>query len=87
MLKNDIVDWLINNDSLTMEIIAETNSRLLGDALIFREEAQGQWYEEIKRQLINEMSKTIGLTPEMFHVTISNKGFESYIQEVLKAYE
>lgn len=85
MIKQDIVDWLIANESLVLFFEKTVNSYafICADDP-FSEEVKNQRNELIKELMLNEASKTIGLTIEFFYDTISKGEFDKYIEEVLR---
>lgn len=81
MLKIEVVDWLVANEARVIEI---EKGMVQPEILELQDEFNDQKYEEIQKLLLDEMSKTIGLTFEELNVIISEEEFDKYIEEVLR---
>lgn len=77
--KDEIIDWLISNEPLVREIVVKTNARIIQPDKEFYDEFIEQEYEEHKRQILNEMSKTMYIPVETFDVNIDNNELKGYI--------
>lgn len=81
MLKIEVVDWLLANESRVIEI---EKGMARPEILELQDEFKDQQFEEIQKLLLDEMSKTIGLTFEELNAKISKEEFNKYIEEVLR---
>lgn len=71
--RQEIIDWLINNDELVRDIVKQTNKVIDGVDQEFKDEAKDQQVDEITRILALELSKNTGLTFEDFTSTVDKE--------------
>lgn len=60
--KQKIIDFIIENDELISDIIRKTNEQIKDVNMEFKEEARNQQLEAIHRQVIDQISVSLGLT-------------------------
>lgn len=60
--KQEIIDFLIDNDELVRDIIRKTSEQIKNVPVEYQEEARNQKVDEVRRQVIDEVSKSLGLT-------------------------
>jgi hypothetical protein len=82
--KDQIVDWLVNNEAQTLEIIERTNSRLMEAPIYFQEEAKDQWLREIQNLVIDQITSSFGISCECFHEEIEESEFRDYVNHILE---
>lgn len=80
--KNEIVEWLIANETLVHEIVEKTNSRIIMRSIEFHDELKEQEFEEHKRQIVEEASKRLAIHSETFEDNIDNEQLKSYINRL-----
>jgi hypothetical protein len=81
--KTEIVSWLVNNQATTLEIIEKVNTRLISDAdKLYSNEVKSQWYDEVTKEIQDEMAKTIGINPENLFEKLDKGDLEQYIDYV-----
>lgn len=68
--RQEIIDWIINNDELVRDIIKKTNDQISGVDPMFREEALSQQLDEVSRRLSDEIGKSLALTFEELNATM-----------------
>jgi hypothetical protein len=60
--RQEIIDFIIDNDDMIREMISKTNTKILNVDPLFKEEALKQQAEEISRNLSDEIGNRLGLT-------------------------
>jgi hypothetical protein len=80
--KNEIVEWLIANETLVCEIVEKTNSRIIMRSIEFHDELKEQEFEEHKRQIVEEASKRLAIHSETFEDNIDNEQLKIYINRL-----
>jgi hypothetical protein len=85
MTRDKVVDWLLQNTTLTLNTIKfiDNTAFVMADNP-FSDEIKDQKIQLVKTILLNEAAKTIGLTIVEFHEIISDEEFKKYIEEVIK---
>lgn len=78
--KEKIIEWLIANEAVTHDIIQKSKLKIKDIDALFDEEAKQQEFEENKRLVINEISKSIGLTPDTFHGIVEDIELRKYFE-------
>lgn len=79
MNKHEIIDWLISNEPLIHEIVEKTNERLIQRVPEFEEELREQEFEEHKKMILDEISKTLAVPANVFEETVEDGTLKKYI--------
>lgn len=82
MTKEEIINWLIQNDSLIKDIINKTNSRLKMRSIEFNDELKEQEYNEHMKQIVDEITKSFAISPEILEENVDKSGMMAYINHI-----
>ena len=82
--KQDIIDFLINNEATVHDIITKTNEHIKDVEVEFMDIAKSQQFEEIKKQVMDELSKSMSLTIEDICTNVDDEELEKYFAEIKK---
>lgn len=78
--KQQVVDWLINNDELVRDIIRKTTEQIKDVDREFMDEAKDQQVDEITRNLSDEIGRNLGLTNEDLVGNIDKETLKKFLE-------
>ncbi len=81
MTKSEIIDWLIQNDSLVREIIMSTNKQINDIPNEFKDDFIEQRFQQEKIKIYNEISTQNGLTSGSISEIISDEELRNFLYE------
>ena len=77
--KQDVIDWLINNDELVRDIIKKTNKQIESVDSLFREEALDQQLDQVSMELADQLGRDLGLTVEDLSETMDKETLRKFL--------
>ena len=80
--KQEIIDWLVNNESTVKELMNTLNQYMIVSNSEFDEDANEQLFQETKSAIIDEVSRNKGLPSEEFYDKIEDKELKSYLEKI-----
>lgn len=80
--KEIIIEWLVQNEAVAFDIVQKSNLIIKGSEPIFIEEARDQEFEENKRLIMNEISKSVGVNPEHFNNEVEDSALRTYFERL-----
>lgn len=83
--KEQIINWLVNNEAQTLEIIEKTNALMTSPPSVFTDIARDQFLNSVSSQIIDEITKSIGIPSEEVHELFEGKNIESYLDHVMRS--
>jgi hypothetical protein len=80
--KSRVVEWLIDNDQILLDIQRDTGKQIENVEREFKDEARDQQLEEIRRRVIDMMSRDLGLTSGDLSEILDIESVKQYLEEV-----
>lgn len=83
-MPNDIVDFLISNKAFLLDVMEKVASRQNSANVLFQDELEEQKLTETKREIVDEVCRSLGCTIEDFNDTIADKALDTYLKHLEK---
>lgn len=81
--REEIIEWLCDNEALTLDIIKKVHGRLMYDiSLSLKDDVENQAIDLVKEDLANEFSKVKSLPIETLYDKILDIELKNYIKKV-----
>ena len=80
--KQEIINWIINNDSFMIETVAKVNARLNSQCKDFEDEVKEQFLNEMKQSVANEITLSLGTNIEDLNNAITDKMLDKYLKQI-----
>lgn len=78
--RQQVIDWIINNDELVKDIVRKSNSFIEGIDREFLEEAKDQQLDEVSRNIADHIGANLGLTFEDVQDTIDKATLKKVLE-------
>lgn len=80
--KQEIINWIISNDSFMIECVQKVNARLNSVSPTFDDEVKEQFLSEMKQSVANEITLSLGTTLEDLHLAITDGMLDKYLAQI-----
>jgi hypothetical protein len=80
--KQEIVDWLINNDSFMIDMVQKVNARLNTTDPLFSDDIKEQFLDEMKQNVANEITFSLGTNLDDLNTAITDEMLYKYLQQI-----